>query len=287
MGLALTHHLLSSETIQWRVVLADINDQSYEKISSTLDQSRTIFQRTDVSSWEDSASLFKRAFEWSSDDGTDGKGKIDFFAANAGIDDKESVYAPFDLEAEPAKPNVKTLEVDLLAVFFGLKLFIHYARKTRSHLAPSTSFTPGMVITASNVGLYKFHISPQYCAAKYGLIGLTRSVGQRLLAEENMSVNAVLPGLVATGMPPPWMVAQVPPGYMTPMSRILEAYDEFMKEEIVDGKMKRKTGLCAEAAEDKLHYREPVDYPSEGQRWLFEDMLKGGPKVNGDVPKPG
>lgn len=272
IGLALTHHLLSSQTVQWRVVLADINAESYEKISSTLDPARAIFQQTDVSSWEDNATLFKRAFEWSLGEGPDGNGRIDFFAANAGVVDQESVYAHFDLKAEPVKPNVAAIEVNLLAAFYGLKLFIHYARRTQTCPPQSVPFNPAMVITSSSAGLYKFPSSPQYSAAKHGLVGLTRSVGSKLLAEDNLTVNAILPGIVVTGLTPPWFVAQVPQERLTPMRTILRAFDDLIKEETVDGKLQRKTGQCLEAAEDNLFYREPVEFASDGQRWIFEEM---------------
>lgn len=289
IGLALTHHLLSSQTVQWRVVLADINVESYKKISSTLDPERAIFYQTDVSSWEDNATLFKRAFEWSLGEGPDGNGRIDLFAANAGAIDKESVYTHWDFKAEPVKPNMAAIEVNLLSAVYGLKLFIHYSRRTQDCLPPSVAFTPAMIITGSSAGLYQLPGSPQYCASKYGLIGLTRSVGPRLLADDNLTVNAILPGMVVTGLTPPWLVAQIPQEYLTPMSTILRAFDDLIKEETVDGRLHRKTGQCLEAAEDKLFYREPVEFPSDGQRWLFDENANGiiFPKVfqsgNGNI----
>lgn len=271
MGLALTHHLLSNPTVRWRVVLADVNEDSYHNVSSTIDPVRTMFHRTDVSSWEDNSVLFKRAFAWSAAEDAEQKGRIDFFAANAGISDKESIFAPFDLEVEPSKPDVTTTEVDLLSVLYGLKLFVYYARKTRAQLPPTASFEPAMVITASAAGLYPYPISPQYCAAKHGLVGLTRSVGRRLLAQDSISVNAILPGLVATSLPPPWLLTNCPQEYLTPMSTILRAYDDLMKEETVGGRPSRKTGKCLEASQDGIYYREPVEFPSEGQRWMLDE----------------
>ena len=120
----------------------------------SLDPDRHIFVETDVASWESQASLFVKAYEWSGQ-------RVDFFFANAGIPDRENVYQPFDLAAPPEKPNLACIEVNLLGVFYGLKLFIHYTRKTRSNLAasanganPETPFHPKMVITASCVGIY-------------------------------------------------------------------------------------------------------------------------------------
>ena len=186
------------------------------------------------------------------------------------------MFAHFDLEAEPVKPNVASIEVNLLSAVYGLKLFIHYARRTQSSLPPPVSFTPAMVITSSSAGLYQFPGNPQYCASKYGLVGLTRSVGPRLLAEDNLTVNAILPGMVVTGLTPPWLIAHIPQEYLTPMGTILRAFDDLIKEETVDGKLQRKTGRCLEASEDKLFYREPVEYPSDGQRWLFDGVVNGG-----------
>lgn len=261
-------------------MLADINEESYSRISSRLEPARTLFQRADVSSWEDNALLFKRAFQWQSDQDSEGegegKGRIDFFAANAGINDQESVFAQFNLDAEPEKPNVKAVEVDLLAAIYGLKLFLHYARKTRGQAPAPASFTPAMIITASSAGLYPFPVNPQYCAAKHGLVGLTRSVGGRLLAQDNVSVNAIMPGLVSTGMTPPWMMALCPQEYLTPISTILRAYDDLMEEETVGGSVKRKTGKCLEAAQAELYYRDMVEFPSDGQRWLFDTGTEGG-----------
>lgn len=290
IGLALTHHLLSCQTIRWRVVLADINEESCANVSQTLDPARTLFQRTDVSSWEDSALLFKTAFEWQSGDDAQGQGRIDFFAANAGTNDQELVYAKTDLDAEPTKPNLKTIDVNMLAVFYGLKLFIHYSRKTRARLPPSAPFTPAMTITASAAGLYGFPVNPQYCAAKHGLVGLTRSVGATLLSEDGLSVNAILPGLVSTGLTPPWLISQCPQEYLTPMSTILQAYDDLMQEEMVDGKVKRKSGKCLEASQGGLYYREQMEFPSDGQRWICDDNANAGfwkgPEQSVSMQKP-
>jgi NAD(P)-dependent dehydrogenase (short-subunit alcohol dehydrogenase family) len=51
--------------------------------------------------------------------------------------------------------------------------------------------------------LYQAAILPIYCAAKYSVIGLVRSIGAEL-KNENIRVNAILPGAVPTniGLPP-------------------------------------------------------------------------------------
>jgi NAD(P)-dependent dehydrogenase (short-subunit alcohol dehydrogenase family) len=66
-------------------------------------------------------------------------------------------------------------------------------------------FTGGkVVVTSSTAGLYGSSNQPQYGVAKFGCIGLARSMGvnERLL-KDNITVNAVCPGFVPTGLAPP------------------------------------------------------------------------------------
>lgn len=121
IGLALTKHLL---TKNYRVVIADVNVANGESISKELG-SDTLFHRTDVSVYADQLDLFKRAFEWG--------GSVDFFAANAGIDDTQNLYQEADAavgkNGQPEPLDLKTMQVDLEAVFQGMWIFKHWARK--------------------------------------------------------------------------------------------------------------------------------------------------------------
>lgn len=56
-----------------------------------------------------------------------------------------------------------------------------------------------MVNAASVAGLQGHSTSPNYCASKHGVIGLTRS-GASEVGHKNIRVNAVAPGLIATPM---------------------------------------------------------------------------------------
>ena len=142
IGLAVTRHLLSKH---WSVILADIRPEAYEGIKASLPPHHTYIQ-TDVSSWESQASLFSQAYTSSGE-------RIDFFHANAGIADRESLLQPWDLDAEPTKPNLTCLDVNVVGVMYGLKLFVHYARKTRRTVS---GFEGKMLITASGAGQYPY-----------------------------------------------------------------------------------------------------------------------------------
>ena len=266
IGLALTKHLTAKG---YKVFMADVSPSGASvasSISSTTSSANApTFIHTDVSSWVSQASLFKRAYTHSY--------HIAFFAANAGIDDREDLFSSWDLDAEPQVPNTLTIDTDLTAVVYGLKLFIHYARKSAAEKGASSTTTSErksegehkMVITSSMMGLYPMPSNPQYSASKHGLIGLTRSLGAQLLGEDNTSLNAILPAFVPTGLAPPGLIeAMEDRGHITPMTTILKAYDAILD----NGSL---TGQTVEVSLQELFWRKPVEYPNESQRWLADD----------------
>ena len=121
IGLALVKHLLTKD---YKVVIADVNEAAGNALSQELG-SETLFHRTDVSVYDDQVALFKRAFVW-------GGNRLDFFAANAGIDDRQDLYQKADAldeRGEIVALDMKTMQVDLDAIFQGMWIFKHYARK--------------------------------------------------------------------------------------------------------------------------------------------------------------
>lgn len=141
IGLAVTRHLLSKG---YRVALADINTEEGQKLTKDLGP-KTMFKTTDVSKYQDQAKLFSEAFKW-------GDGRLDFFAANAGTDDKQSLYEandkmPLDEEGLPKPLDVRVIDVNLNATLQGIWLFKYFARQNKTKTAAK------IVITASAAGI--------------------------------------------------------------------------------------------------------------------------------------
>ena len=141
IGLAMTKHLLSRG---YKVAMADMNSNEGERLHSELG-SDTMFHQTDVSSYDQQAALVSQAFEW-------GGNRLDFFAANAGIDDRQSLYqdnSTVELNANgvPKPLNLKTMDVDLNAVLQAIWLFKYYAGKNTGKKGGN------IVITSSAAGL--------------------------------------------------------------------------------------------------------------------------------------
>ncbi|KUJ12861.1 NAD(P)-binding protein [Mollisia scopiformis] len=246
IGLALTKHLLSQN---WSVVLLDVQNPPAE---AALPKDKSLYIHCDVGSWDSQAAAFKQAFEW--------KGRLDFAALNAGIDDRDDIFRTAALDqAEfgnhaPRKPDMSTFDVNLLGAYYGAKLFTHYYLRN-----PSKSRKLGcIVMTSSMAGLYPHAGVPQYTATKYGVVGLVRSLAPVALKVSGIRVNSICPAFVPTNLAPPGLMEAWPKSGITPMSTIMRAYDEFLDEE------KAWNGQCVEASLEELTYRgTPVPPGSE------------------------
>jgi len=253
IGLAVTEHLL---TRGFRVVMADVNAVEGERISARLGE-RTMFLKTDVAIYAEQAALFREAFRW-------GGNRLDFLAANAGIDDRQSLYEVNPAENEDGTPkelNLKTIHIDLEAVIQGIWLFKHYARKNE---------IPGgkIMITSSIAGLYPMSINPQYTAAKHALVGLTRASGMGSpFSLENITVNCICPTFVPTNICPPHIRDKFPPEHITPMSTVLKAVDTFLDNTSMSGEV-------IELSLDQLHHRQIPPFLDENTRWLCQEAGK-------------
>ncbi|KIV77299.1 hypothetical protein PV11_09106 [Exophiala sideris] len=245
IGLGLTRHLLQRD---FKVVVADMNGERGAELQKELG-SDFLFVKTDVTDWDAQAALFKRAYEWG--------GRIDFLAANAGIASIEPVYEDLVVNdsGELQKPNLGTLEVDLSAVFYGLILFKHYHHKAGGKGSGKVA------VTASQSGLYPLRFRPTYCAAKHGTIGLVRSAGPRLLKTDGITLNAICPGIVMTGIDAEAMKI-IPERYHTPMKLLMDAFDKCIDEDI--------SGAVIEISSKEIYLRDPVDYCDETCRFLSE-----------------
>ncbi|KEA62271.1 3-oxoacyl-[acyl-carrier protein] reductase [Marinobacterium lacunae] len=140
-------------------------------------------------------------------------GQVDILVNNAGITQPLKM-----LEIEPKNYDV-VLDVNLRGTLYMTQALIPHMRERKS----------GSIVNISSVSAQRgggIFGGPHYSAAKAGVLGLTKA-SARELAPDNVRVNAVCPGFIATditgGLLTPEMLESIVAGI--PMARAGEAKD--------------------------------------------------------------
>ncbi|KAI1607949.1 15-hydroxyprostaglandin dehydrogenase [Exophiala viscosa] len=232
---------LATELVRrgWRVALVDMNADAGEKLATVLGPDAQFFQ-CNVASYQDQANMFSRVWEtW---------GQIDALCANAGILDRGSLYIFEHRHSDtiPPEPDTLCTDVDYKGVVYGVQLAIHFMRKNK---------VPGgqIVATSSVVALYPLPSYPEYCGAKAGVLGLVRCMAPVLKAKENITINAVMPGIVPTSIMPQEMLDAVSEECLTPVTTIVAAYVRLLDD-------RELTGQAIECSAYKLLFSAQPDY---------------------------
>ncbi|KAF2101756.1 NAD(P)-binding protein [Rhizodiscina lignyota] len=236
MGLAVARHLASKG---WRLSIADMNS---ERGKSAAEETRGIFTRTDVTKYNDQATVFQKTRE--------AYGQIDFVYANAGIVDTAPFYAP---QAELPPPPLPLLcqDVCLTGVVYASYLAMHYMRQNPSKGG-------NIIMTSSAAGIYASPALPVYTGAKHGVVGFMRSLAP-MLAKDNIRVNCTMPGAVRTNLCDEETWNAFPAEQFTKTSDIVSAIEKILKDESI-------TGKAVEISKDKIYFREQHEFCDEAQR---------------------
>ncbi|ETS79981.1 hypothetical protein PFICI_07510 [Pestalotiopsis fici W106-1] len=208
IGKALATHLVAEG---WRVACCDLQRQAGSAVAADLGSNAAFFE-LDVTSYSDQAKVFSQVWErW---------GRLDALLANAGHSDRGSIYildhrGKTEIPPEPALKSIKACYESLL---YGVQLAIHFMRMN--------STPGGSVVTTSTIASVHPHQTfPEYCGAKAAVNQFVRTAAPILKLKDNISLNAVLPGIVITGAVPQSSIDATKPEHITPVKTVVDAYN--------------------------------------------------------------
>ena len=169
-------------------------------------------------------------------------GAVHIMLASAGI------FKAANIENTTEELWDQHLDLDLRAVFFSIKAVTPIMKRQRY----------GRIITVSSIaGLVGFLNSPAYCAAKGGIVNLTRAVACELAAH-GITVNSIAPGPVETPINDPF-------NWRTPEG---DAHRRYLSERTPSGvsfyKVQDITGTIVYLASDESSAVTGVAIPIDG-----------------------
>lgn len=206
----------------------DIQQDAGSAAAAELGGNAAFFQ-LDVSNYEEQAKVFSQVWEkW---------GRLDALLANAGHSDRSSIYI-FDHRGKkeiPPKPALLSIKACYESLLYGVQLAIHFMRQ---NVVPGGQ----IIATSTIASVHPHQTFPEYCGAKAAvcdnsythisiilevlltgaqqinqfvrtaapILKLVRQSPRQLLRKtltnfsqkENITLNAVLPGIVITGAVP-------------------------------------------------------------------------------------
>lgn len=223
------------------IVIGDINIKGAEQLVS---ETRAETSNTDVhfvycnvTDWQSQVNFFKEGVKLSL------HGGIDVVVANAGIAGADDFEIPRNLDADaPPKPNLKTLEVNLIGVLYTTHLALFWLPKNPGSRVCSKNNDPTnsprdrqLLLLGSMASLSPIPAQALYAVSKHGVLGLYRTIRSTSWIH-GIRVNLLCPYFIDTPILPATAKAILAGGAMGKPEDVIEAATRFTADSRIIGR---------------------------------------------------
>ncbi|EPS35362.1 hypothetical protein H072_11302 [Dactylellina haptotyla CBS 200.50] len=181
IGLSTAELLL---TFNAKLTILDIN--APPKTSPCHNNKNVLVVLGDIRDWKYQRAAFATAVKH--------HGELEGVFVNAGIGENSDVFFTDELDKDGQLKEIdhKVLDIDIRATADTIKLAIHHMRKKNGGKGSGT-----IVATASLAGYLASKGLPLYSAAKFGVVGLMRSL-KNDVSKLNIAISVVAPAITVT-----------------------------------------------------------------------------------------
>ncbi|KAI0812535.1 NAD(P)-binding protein [Irpex lacteus] len=194
-----------------KVVIGDIDQDAANGVVYEITDSggSAVAQRCDVTVWDELVALFDLAM--------DAYGSVDVVIPNAGI--LGAPWLPLQtVNGKLAPPNLKAIDVNVVAVINTCSLALHYLVPERETLTPDS--VKALVLIGSVAAFHPMYGTVQYTASKHAVLGIQRSISP-VCTVKGIRSGSVHPGFVDTPLIEGLADAGVTTGFpMIPVERV-------------------------------------------------------------------
>ncbi|KAF8160684.1 hypothetical protein B0H34DRAFT_697678 [Crassisporium funariophilum] len=194
-----------------KVVIGDLDYAGATKVVAEIQKAggKASCIKCNVTSWEQQVEMFELAMKE--------YGTVDIVIPNAGVTEVGSFQKLAFKGGKPVKPNMTTLDVNLIAVMYSAHLAVHYLQVHHKH-----GDLKALILIGSIASWLGIPAGEMYTASKHAVLGVMRAL-HPIMELKGIRVGCIHPFFADTAIVPTFLKIALAGLPLTPVSRVAGA----------------------------------------------------------------